>query len=80
MSSEQCGWCVTRALSHPHNSDSVIQQWLSNEKVDEYLVSIAEKELILDETSPESAILLRQVFTEHKDEGNFTLLIITHNS
>lgn len=69
LQSEQCGWCVTRALSYPYNTDPVIQQWLSNAKVDEYLVSIAEKELILDESTPESSILLKQAFTEQKDEG-----------
>ncbi|KAI4457621.1 zinc finger protein [Holotrichia oblita] len=71
LQSEQCGWCVTRALSYPYNSDPVIQQWLSNAKVDEYLISIAEKELILDESTPESSILLKQAFTEHKDEELF---------
>ncbi|GJQ69098.1 hypothetical protein Trydic_g6262 [Trypoxylus dichotomus] len=71
LKSEQCGWCITRGLSHPYNSDSVIQQWLSNEKVDEYLISIAEKELILDESTPESSILLKQAFTEQKNEELF---------
>lgn len=53
----------------------MIQQWLSNKKVDEYLVSIAEKELILDQSTPETSILLKQAFTEQKDEGKYIFFV-----
>ncbi|XP_018571354.1 E3 ubiquitin-protein ligase listerin isoform X2 [Anoplophora glabripennis] len=67
ISTEDClGWCVSEGLSHPHNKDPLVKDWLRNTKVSEFIVSIAEKE-IKDESSSECSVLFRLALTENED-------------
>lgn len=60
---EALGWCISRALSYPHNSDKIVQTWLANEKIGEFLVKITTYE-IADKSTPDLSLLLKQAFTE----------------
>lgn len=62
------GWCISRALSYPHNSDKIVQTWLANEKIGEFLVKITTYE-IADKSTPDLSLLLKQAFTETSGGG-----------
>ena len=66
---EHFGWCIGRALSHPYNTDEVVQIWLKNEKVGEFLVTVTEN-YIQDEVTADVVLILKQSFTECNVKGN----------
>ncbi|KAK9879336.1 hypothetical protein WA026_004187 [Henosepilachna vigintioctopunctata] len=68
ISNEDClAWCLEDALSHQHNKDCVIRNWLTSDKVTNFIVSIVEKE-IADQCAPNLKSLLRIAVTEDENE------------
>ncbi|KAJ8918958.1 hypothetical protein NQ315_016860 [Exocentrus adspersus] len=64
---EEClSWCISEALSHPHNKHPLVKTWLAKDRVSNFIVSIAEKE-IKDECPPELSVLFRLALTENGD-------------
>lgn len=65
---DSLGWCISEALAHPHNKDLVVKKWLQNVKINNYLVSIVDKQ-ISNSCPPELSVLLKLALTENEDGG-----------
>lgn len=55
-------------LSHPHNEDSTVQEWLHSDQPSKFISEIIDKEL-LDESTPELNVLLKLAFSENSNGG-----------
>lgn len=69
------GWCISEALAFPHNTDPVIKKWLQTSNVNNYLVSIVDKQITNSCTS-ELTVLLKLALTENGDGGIYQSIII----
>lgn len=65
---DSLGWCVSEALSYPHNKDELVKEFLQSDKVTNFIVMIAEKE-ISGQCSPELSALFKLALTENENGG-----------
>lgn len=63
------GWCISQALSFPHNEDTVIKTWLQSEPVSEFILKTVDME-IEGTCPPEWSNILKLVFTENSSGSN----------
>lgn len=75
MSTNCLSWCISQLLSHPHNADAEVQTWLSSDIVTEFVISVAERE-VYQGNSPELSSLLKGLFGECNEGGEFTTHIV----
>lgn len=67
-SDESLGWCVSEGLAHPHNTDPIVKKWLQNTNINDFIVSIVDKQ-INSTCSPELSVLLKLALTEDNEGG-----------
>lgn len=68
--SEEClSWCISEALSHPHNKDTLVKEWLRTDRISKFIVTITDK-IILDKCPPELGTLFKLALTENEHGGN----------
>lgn len=65
VSNQDCiGWCMTQALSFPHNENLIVQKWLESRLVSDFLAKIVDMELA-GNCPPDWSVLLKLAFTEN---------------
>ncbi|CAG9858317.1 unnamed protein product [Phyllotreta striolata] len=70
--SDEClSWCISEALSHPHNKNPLVKEWLRSERISKFIISITDL-IIVDGCPPELGVLFKLSLVE--DENGEILL------